>query len=102
MDLLGSLEVGQPLLAVGEQLGLGGLTAQRDRRRDLFAPGRVRHAEGDRLGNLRVREQHLVDLARRDLLAAAIDHLLQAAGQREIAVLVEHSLVAGPEPPIDE
>ena len=62
----------------------------------------VRHAEGDRLGHLGMREQHLVDLARRDLLAAAIDHLLQASGQREIAVLVEDALIAGPEPAIDE
>src|SRR5437868_5272938 len=68
VDLFGTLEVGQPLLAVGEQLRLGGLAVQRDRRRDLFTPRLVRHAEGDRLGHLGVREQHFVDLARRDLL----------------------------------
>src|SRR6476661_6850093 len=36
VDLFGTLEFGQTLLAVGEQLGLGGVTVQCDRRRDLF------------------------------------------------------------------
>ena len=43
-------------------------------------------------------EQHLVDLARRDLLAAAVDHLLEAPDQRQVAVRVEDALIAGAEP----
>ena len=47
---------------------------------------RVRHAEADRFGDRRMRQQHFVDLARRDLLAAAVDQLLDAADQRQVAV----------------
>ena len=64
---------------------------QHDRGRHFFAPGRVRHAEAHRFGHRRMREQHLVDLARRDLLAAAVDQLLEAADERQIAVRVEDS-----------
>ena len=46
--------------------------------------------------------QRLVDLARRNLFAAAIDDLLEAAGEPEIAVLVEDALVAGAEPAVAE
>ena len=47
-----------------------------------------------------MREQHLVDLARRDLLAAAIDQLLDPPDQREVALGVEKALIAGPEPAV--
>src|ERR1044071_4620952 len=43
-------------------------------------------------------KEDLVDLARGDLLAASIDHLLETADQGEIAVGVDRSLVAGPKP----
>ena len=52
--------------------------------------------------HVRVREQRLVDLAGRDLLAAAVDDLLQPAGDRQVAVVVEAALVAGAEPPVEE
>src|SRR5690606_4358612 len=42
------------------------------------------------------------DLARRDLLAAAIDDLLLAAGDGEIALLVEDAEIAGAEPAVGE
>src|SRR3546814_13004954 len=42
--------------------------------------------------------QHLVDLARGDLLAAAVDDLLDAAGDPDVAVGVHGPLVAGAEP----
>src|SRR3546814_19170082 len=44
--------------------------------------------------------QHLVDLARAHLLAAAVDDLLEAAGDGEIAVGVLDALVAGAEPAV--
>src|SRR5437763_185482 len=72
------------------------------RPRDLLAPCGVRGAKRDRLGHGRMLQQHVVHLAWRDLFAAAVDHLLQAADQREIAVGVEESLVAGTEPTVDE
>ena len=62
----------------------------------------MRHGEGDDLRHRRMIHQHLVDLERRDLLAAAIDDLLQPAGDAQIAVLVEHALVAGVEPAMGE
>src|SRR5262245_55644706 len=62
----------------------------------------MRHAEADRFRDGWMRKEHLVDLARRDLLAAAIDHLLEAADEREVTIVVEKTLVAGPEPSIRE
>ena len=56
------------------------------------------HGEGDGLRHRRMLEQRLVDFARGDILAAAIDHLAGAAGQIEIAFVVEKTLVAGLEP----
>ncbi len=44
--------------------------------------------------------KRLVDLARRDVLAALDDQLLQAAGDEDIAGLVHASEIAGPEPAI--
>src|SRR5437763_961674 len=41
--------------------------------------------------------QRCVGRQRRDLLAAPVDELLEPAGQHEVAVLVEHPLVAGAE-----
>ena len=79
VDLLRPLEVGQALLAVGEQLGLGRRTRSATTAAATSSPhvacGTPKH---DRLGDRGMRQQHLVDLARRDLLAAAIDHLLEA------------------------
>ena len=62
----------------------------------------MRNAEADGLGNLRMTQQHFVDLSRPDLLTAAIDQLLDAAGQREVAVGVQEPLVAGAEPSVGE
>src|SRR5690349_21793756 len=45
-------------------------------------------------------KQHFFYLARSDLLASAVDQLLNAAGEREIAVLIEKALVASAEPSI--
>ena len=46
--------------------------------------------------------QNVVHLARRNLLAAAIDDLLQSPCDGEVAVIVEHALVAGVEPAMGE
>ena len=76
--------------------------AQHDRGGDLLAELVVRHGEGDDLGDRRMIHQHVVDLERRDLLAAAVDDLLEPAGDAQIAILVEHALVAGVEPAMRE
>ena len=52
---------------------------QHDRRRDLFAEHVVRHRERHALVHGGMLHDDLVDFARRNLLAAAVDDLLQAA-----------------------
>ena len=44
--------------------------------------------------------QQVLDLARRDVEAAADDDLLRAPDDREVAVVVEHAGVAGVQPPV--
>ena len=81
------LERRQPLAAVAPQLvRVDSRVVDDHGRRDDLAPLRVRDPVGDRLADRRVREQRLVDLARGDLLAAAVDQLLEPAVEREIAV----------------
>src|SRR5918912_4186897 len=73
VDLLRALEVRQPLPAVGQQRGLALRLAQDHRRRHLLTPRRMRYAERDRLRDRGMAEEHLVDLARAELLTAAVD-----------------------------
>src|ERR1700683_5598596 len=47
-------------------------------------------------------QQNLVDFARSYFFAAAIDELLDTAGESEISLGVDNSLVAGAEPAIGE
>ena len=58
--------------------------------------------EGDNLGDGWVVEQDLVDLARRDLLAAAVDDLFEATCEAEVALVVLRALVAGANPAVGE
>ena len=46
------------------------------------------------VGDGRVLEQHVLDLARRDVLAAAHDHVVDAALEEQVALLVEEAAVA--------
>ena len=62
----------------------------------------MRNAEGCRLGYGRVLAEHLIDLARRDLLATPVDDLLEPAGDEEEAVVIQVALIAGSEPAVDE
>ena len=75
-----------------------GIRTEHHRRRDIFAQGDVRYGERKRLQDSRMAVQGLVDPERLRFHAAAIDHLLEPATQREVAILVEPSLVPGPEP----
>src|SRR5207249_160797 len=76
--------------------------AQHDGRAHLLAQRGVRDRERGSFRDREVGEQRLFDLARRNLLAAAVDDLLEPAGDREVAVVVEHTLVAGAEPAVAE
>ena len=121
------LECGDSLDVGDESLWVGGRRSQHHRRRDNLAVLLIWRAEGHRLHHRRVREHRAVDLhgaetgpsahcgaapARRpvidrvvgahlegrNLLAAPVDELLEAAGEGEEAVLVEEPLVARVEP----
>ncbi len=62
----------------------------------------MRLREDDCVGNGLVPEQHLLHLPRRDLLAAAVDDLLEAPAQEEVPVVVEIALVSRAKPPVAE
>jgi branched-chain amino acid transport system ATP-binding protein len=103
-DLLADPKVGQ---ALGRELAQflfseGRALAQHHRGPDVLAQLVVRNREGHHLRHRRVVHQHLVDLARRHLLAAAVDDLLQAAGHRDVALGIHHALIAGAEPAVGE
>jgi len=78
------------------------LRMQHDGRRDVLPERRIRYGKHDGLGNRRVVQQHLVYLTRRDLFSPAIDDFLQAPRDRQVAVLVDRSLIARPEPAVRE
>ena len=97
----GNLDRRQALAAVVDQRPLVGLPAQRHRGRHLLAVLLVRDAEAGGVGDRRMREQGVLDLAGRDVLAAADDQLLDAPDEPQVAVL-EDALVARPEPAVAE
>ena len=69
---------------------------------DVLAELLVRDGEHAGLQHRRMAQQDLFDLQRRDLLPAAVDDVLDAADDEEIAVGVEIAEVAGPEPAVAE
>ena len=79
-----------------------GVTGQYDGCRDVLTQARMWNGERGGVLDVGMREQCFLDLGRRDLLAAAVDDLLEAAGDDEIAVAIQHALIAGAEPPVDE
>ena len=89
--------------------------AQRRRRRGRSAPGahtidrghdlaplRIGHADDRDLGDRRVLAEHLLDLGRRDRLAAGADHVARPADDREVAVVVDRAEIAGVVPAVAE
>ncbi len=100
----GDLEIREPNSDKLLELLLGGdcAVAQHDGCGDLLSEHRIGDREGHGLRDGRVVEQHLVDLSRRDLLTAAIDDLLDAPAEKQIAVIVDEALVPRSEPPMDE
>src|SRR5262245_57838064 len=59
------------------------------------------HAEGDALGNRWMLGEDVVYFSGSDLLSSTINEFLQAAGQKEIAVRIDPTLVARAKPPVD-
>ena len=89
------LDVALQLVGV-ERLAL----LQHDRGAHLLAELVVRHADDGRLLDRRVLVEHLLDLARVDVVAAADDQVLLAVDDEEVAVLVHLGHVAGAEPAV--
>ncbi len=69
---------------------------------NLLAKAMVGDCKRDRLRHRGMGAQDLVNLARRNLLAAAIDHLLETPGDEQVAVRIDGALVAGAKPSVDE
>ena len=101
MDRSRHLECRQlPPAVLDQRLGLGVLGEGHGRRHQL-AVLVVLDPEADRITDGGMGQQDLLDLGRRDVLAAADDHLLEAPLQVEVAV-PERAAVAGPEPVAEE
>ena len=99
------LELGKPAgdeLAdlPGQLVGFSGVRRQHNRRGDALAQRRIRDAEDHRLCDGRVLLQYTFDDAGRHLLAASVDDLFQPSGDKEVAVDVEITQVAGAEPAV--
>ena len=94
VDLSGDLVLGHSLAGIGEDLvlqSLGGLIAvgQFDHRADFLAILVVGHAHGAGIGHRRVLDELVIDFLRVDVDAADDDRLGAAAGEEQVAVLVE-------------
>src|SRR5215813_327373 len=90
------LEIGEPRAAAEliELLGLDHAATLDEGANDL-APALVRDPDHGHLGDCGMQRQAAFDLDRRDVLAAADDHVLDAAGDEEIAITVEIAGIAG-------
>ena len=62
---------------------------------DLFAVDLIRHADGCGIEDAGMLEQNLVDFLRRDVDAAADDHILGASGNADEAFGILDSQIAG-------
>src|SRR5262245_60241912 len=95
------LEIGEPRGAA-ELIELLGLdhAATLDEGGNDFAPALVRDPDHGHLGDCGMQRQAAFDLDRRDVLAAADDHVVDAAGDEDIAITVEVAGIAGEIPAV--
>ena len=98
------LEPGQPIKKEARQIPiLQCRSGPRDHRcRHFFAERGMGNRKGRGLAHIGVADQGRIDLRRADLLAPAVDHLLDPSGEGQIAVFIEKALVAGAEPAVRE
>src|SRR5205085_4048616 len=78
---------------------LRGARLERDERAGLLAQHGIGHRHDRRLQDLRMRIEQRFDVGRIELDAAAVDHVLDAPGDRVVAVL-ELGEIAGAEPAV--
>ena len=98
----GVLGPGQARGGEGQQLVGGDRSPHRDERDHLLAQQRVRPADDRCRGNCRVQQQHVLDVARVDVEAAADDEVLAAVHHHQVAVGVDVPDVAGVQPPVHD
>ena len=97
-DGLGDLERGEVLAGERAQLVRLDRLAGDDDRADGLDPAVVGDADDRDLGDRGMPVQDLLDLARGDVLAARVDHVLLAVDDRQVAVRVHRGEVAAVEP----
>ena len=88
------LVVREALLHEGLQVFGVDVGARLDHRLELFAVALVGHAEHRAVDDGGMREEHLLDLARVDVHAAADHHVGRTVGEEQVAVVVEVADVA--------
>ena len=97
-------EAGEPRPAEFAQRAFGEFAARpaHDGGHD-FVFGQFRRHRKDRgFADVRMAEQHLLDLEGRNILAAAADGVLQAVDETKISVPVAHDAIAGVKPAVAE
>ena len=70
--------------------------------RYFFAQALVRRTKDNHLGNRHMVEQNLINFPGADLLAASVDDFLQASSDAEVALTVQHALIACAKPAVDK
>ena len=102
LDPLRHLEAGERLGAVAAQLVRGHLRAafEHDDRGHRLLPLGVLAADHGGVGHLGVAQQHLLDLGRDDVLAAADDQVVEPVLDVEEAFLIDFAEVAGVQPAV--
>jgi hypothetical protein len=81
-------------------LGYDGAGPDDDRGGDVLAQRGMRYREGHCPSHVGMAHQDLIDLCRGDLRTAAVDDFLEAAGEEQVAVGVEITLVARAKPSV--
>src|ERR1700691_5763723 len=69
-----------------------------DHRHHRLDPARMRHSDHRHLGDLRQLVDRLLDVAARDILTAAFDHVLLAVDDTDVTVGIDGGEIAGVEP----
>lgn len=100
----GPLEARQIVDAPGvEFCGVGLLLwVEGDESHRHLSPLRITLADNGNLGNRRMHQQHLFDLARIDVRTARDDQILRSILQGQKTIVIEHSHVAGVQPAIPQ
>ena len=106
-DLARILVRGQPraheaLDVGGKRVGRGDAGFQHDERLDDLGAHRIGLADHRGERHRRMLDQAILDLAGPDAVARRGDDVVVAADEREVAVVVDHALVAGGHPVADE